>query len=314
MWQVLKRMWDAPAMLLLVALCVSRGEQTGAAMGSTGGQGAPPTFSASGRVTIVLKELDTGRTAVTGVGGVQINFTRAGGTGFVPAAVSTDSNGNWSQSRFEVETTYKATPVKSGLVFTPAFIQFVNNVKPVSDKTGLNFEARRDIFSASGVVTTQSGRAVGGVTLTVAASRQAQITNSDAQGRWAVSLQNNSGTFRVTPSLENFTFNPPFRDFAASSATQLDFKLPDTFGIAGVLKGDTQGTAPPVPNATVNFELISGSGARPASVRSDGAGAFRQTGFTTGSQYRVKVVNSSGRVCATLEVKGERAGGRINCL
>jgi len=264
------------------------------------------SFSASGRVTT-----PDGK----GVPGVKILFTLVSGSGNTPGEVETDAQGKWIQVGFRNDSVYQIRPQRlQGDIFTSQTLtlRFPSGVVNVSDQ---NFQIAIGNFVASGRVTTQGGRVVSGVTLVVpSGSGQARTALTDAQGRWTVNLQNNPGTFRVTPGLENFTFNPASRDFTNRSATELDFKLPDTFSIAGELKGDAQGIAPPVPNATVTFELLSGTGARPASVRSDGAGAFRQTGFTTGSVYRVKVVNSSGRVCGAIEVKGERSGGRINCL
>jgi hypothetical protein len=162
-------------------------------------------------------------------------------------------------------------------------------------------------------VTTYGNRPVPGVTVTVPQGGQAQTATTDSLGRWSIVLSGTFSTLRATPSFESFRFDPPSRDFTRQSATQLDFKVPDTFNIGGTLKSDEQGTAPPAPHATVSFYLISGTGARPLPIRSDANGNFQQTGFSTGCTYRIEVVTSSGRVCATREVKGE-FNGRINCL
>lgn len=78
---------------------------------------APPppatTWGMSGRVTTA---------AGAGIPDVTITFTRVSGTGAIPAAVKTDSNGNWSQTGFEAGTTYRATPTKSGCTFSPSYI------------------------------------------------------------------------------------------------------------------------------------------------------------------------------------------------
>src|SRR5262245_5109922 len=109
-------------------------------------------FSASGRVSIVLREEGvSGRARVAGINGVRITFTRVSGTGPVPSPVETDENGNWSQSGFvpyesikgnSVAILYRATATKSGLAFSPAFITFKANklLKPIPD---LNFKAAR---------------------------------------------------------------------------------------------------------------------------------------------------------------------------
>ena len=280
-------------------------------------------FSVSGRVSIILREEGvSGRPRVAGISVVRMTFTRVSGTGPVPSPVETDENGNWSQSGFvpfesvkgdSIAILYRATPTKSGLAFNPPFITFKAN-KLLTPLPDLNFEARQDLVSASGKVTTQSGKPVPGVSVSVVPQGgQARTVTTDSQGEWRISLTDASSTLRATPLLELFRFTPAFRDFTKQSASQLDFKLPDTFGIGGALKSDQQGTAPPAPSATVSFELISGSGATPLSVRADASGNFRQNGFTTGCTYRIKVVNITGRVCATREVSGE-FNGRINCL
>ncbi len=52
--------------------------------------------------------------------GVAITFAKQGGTDSVPAAVTTDSNGHWSQSGFEEGTPYQLTPSSANYTFTPA--------------------------------------------------------------------------------------------------------------------------------------------------------------------------------------------------
>jgi hypothetical protein len=56
--------------------------------------------------------------------GVAITFTKQGGTDSVPAAVTTDSNGHWSQSGFEEGTPYQLTPSSANYTFTPASQNF----------------------------------------------------------------------------------------------------------------------------------------------------------------------------------------------
>ena len=56
--------------------------------------------------------------------GVTITFARQGGTDSVPAAVTTNSNGQWSQSGFEEGTPYQLTPSSANYTFTPASQNF----------------------------------------------------------------------------------------------------------------------------------------------------------------------------------------------
>ncbi len=56
--------------------------------------------------------------------GVTVTFAKQGGTDPVPAAVTTNSNGQWSQSGFEEGTPYQLTPGKANYTFTPASQDF----------------------------------------------------------------------------------------------------------------------------------------------------------------------------------------------
>jgi C1A family cysteine protease len=84
---------------------------------------AAPPYSASGLVT----------NAGAGLSGVTIMFSRISGTGAIPASVTTDATGIWSQGGFQPGTTYRATPSNTGYTFTPQYKDFS------SESTGLNF-------------------------------------------------------------------------------------------------------------------------------------------------------------------------------
>lgn len=85
---------------------------------------AAQSFAVSGRVTA---------SNGAGMSGITINFSRVSGTGTIPASVTTDENGNWSQGGFQPGSTYRATPNKSGYNFTPGSRDFGRA------KTGLDF-------------------------------------------------------------------------------------------------------------------------------------------------------------------------------
>ena len=86
-------------------------------------------FSASGKVTGSLNE---------GVQQVELSFSRESGTGSIPNPVYTSALGEWSQSDFEVGTTYRVTPKQTvfNYVFNPSFTPFSGSSGNV---TGLNF-------------------------------------------------------------------------------------------------------------------------------------------------------------------------------
>jgi M6 family metalloprotease-like protein len=102
--------------------------------------GAP--FGVGGRVTA----------AGVGLGGVTLTFTLVSGTGALPAPVQTTATGTWAQTGFESGTTYRATPSRTGIVFTPTSLDFT------AASTGLNFTSATRI-----TVTTPNGGEVWGI-------------------------------------------------------------------------------------------------------------------------------------------------------
>lgn len=102
---------------------------------------AAPPFSVSGLVT----------SSGAGLSGVSVTFSRISGTGTLPAAVMTDTNGNWSQSGFQAGTTYRVTPFKTDYTFSPAYLNFSGA------STGLNFIGTRVIPAGFTVVSPNGG-------------------------------------------------------------------------------------------------------------------------------------------------------------
>ena len=77
--------------------------------------GLAPLFAVSGR---------TSTSGGQGVARVTINFTRVTGGGVLPGPAQVDDDGYWSQSGFEPGTTYKATPLRSRVRFSPESTTF----------------------------------------------------------------------------------------------------------------------------------------------------------------------------------------------
>ena len=75
----------------------------------------PPSYSSSGAVTLAGESDHSG---------ARITFTRVSGNGSVPDPVETTSSGVWEVSGFELGTTYRATPSRSGWAFTPDSYSF----------------------------------------------------------------------------------------------------------------------------------------------------------------------------------------------
>ena len=143
MQSISKHIWLNPYILLI---CLIGGAVTTLTPDASGQarEISQQSFSASGRVTMTLRELDSGRSRVVGVSGVTVKFEMVSGPGRgIPASVKTDSNGHWFQSGFSPGVAYKATPSRDGLSFTPVFVTFSNVNRPITKRTGLNFEAQR---------------------------------------------------------------------------------------------------------------------------------------------------------------------------
>ena len=74
------------------------------------------TFSVSGTVTL---------NGASNHSGVTVTFSRVSGSGEIPASVTTDASGAWSQTGFVPGTTYRATPDKANhYVFSPTYRNF----------------------------------------------------------------------------------------------------------------------------------------------------------------------------------------------
>ncbi|SHI57753.1 Por secretion system C-terminal sorting domain-containing protein [Tangfeifania diversioriginum] len=86
------------------------------------------TFSANGNVTST--------TDGYGVQSVRMDFSRVSGSGSIPNSVYTSATGDWEQDGFDVNTTYRVTPVLENHNFSPTYKNFSSSGDNVSN---LNF-------------------------------------------------------------------------------------------------------------------------------------------------------------------------------
>jgi hypothetical protein len=94
---------------------------------------------------------------------VTVEFTRLIGSGALPGPVQTDASGQWTQSGFEVGTTYGITPVLAAYTLVPPTAS-ANVAK------SLAFVGTSATFSASGTVLTRSGTPIAGAAIALAGS------------------------------------------------------------------------------------------------------------------------------------------------
>ena len=286
-------------------------EVTTFAGGATGGYTlslttAPSTgVRAAGRVTTTVPGGGT-----VGLAGVTIGFSRSGTTGALPAAVITDATGSWSQSGFSKSgEIYTATPSRTNYTFEPPSLQFGNN------SAGLNFVATaracdqpliaagqtNGTLTANDCFSTQrTGAFADQYTLNVATPVAISL-NSTAfdtylyvlSGATVVASNDDSGgtTNSRVPAGRGFvtltagTYVIEVTSYlpGAIGAYTLGVTAPTTFTASGrVLSGGTG-----LSGVSLSFTRVSGAGPTPASVTTDGTGAWTQPGFTSDSTYRV---------------------------
>lgn len=174
--------------------------------------GTTDPFSFSGKVTTSVSNIGSRSSSEVGVSGATISFARVSGAGRVPTAVTTDSSGHWTQSGFEGDTVYRASPNKQGFDFNPTSAEF-RDVKPIRD---LNFEGQFNFFVVSGTVSGFGGARVNGATMTfqrVSGAGPVPLpVQTDAQGNWNQRLEKGT-TYRVTPKKEGFIYHSRTRDW-----------------------------------------------------------------------------------------------------
>lgn len=264
-------------------------------------EGTTDPFSFSGKVTTSFKNLDSGSSPEVGVSGTTISFARVSGPGRVPRAVTTDSSGHWTQSGFEGDTVYRASPNKQGFDFNPTSAEF-RNVKPSGD---LDFEGHANTLTGT-VKALEGGIGIAGVTMNFSVVSghgslpRAAVT--DSQGKWSQSGFDNDTTYEVTPSREGFAFSPGGSriNLANGQRTNLVFDgLKILFNAMGrvVLFNDTlpPSSRVPVPGVTVVFSLPrEPNETPPRPVVTDANGIWRQTGFKKGKTYGVYINKPPG--------------------
>jgi len=229
-------------------------------------------FTVSGRVT---------DSSGNGVGLVKLTFTLKSSNGAVPAQVTTDANGAWSQTGFTGGAEYRVTPSHPKHVFTPGYIDF-NTI------TGaLSFTAQKP-FGVSGRLLTASGAPLrqAGLTITFTSTSGSGLTPASAQtnvnGEWSQTGFTPGTIYRVIPSVTGYALTPAWLEFSAASA-ELNFTA-QPFTVSGRV---TIGNGIGIGAVTLTFALNNGNGAVPAQVTTDANGAWSQTGFTSGASYRV---------------------------
>ncbi len=234
----------------------------------------------------------------SGLSGVTMMFSRISGTGTIPAAVTTDGSGAWSQTGFQAGTTYRITPSKAGYTFSPEFrdfsgssttLNFTGTPLPppaiaVLSPNGGEYWKPGTSYTITWAYTSNPGSSVrielmkNGVLKGTIATSAPIGSGGSGSYRWTISRSQTSGTdyqIRVTSTSNG----------AASDASDRNFSIMTyiPFDVSGVVTAGGSGLS----GVTMMFSRISGTGTIPAAVTTDGSGAWSQTGFQSGTIYRV---------------------------
>jgi len=202
--------------------------------------GRPP-FSVFGKVT---------DGASRGAGGATLLFSLVSGTGGVPAAVTTNAEGEFSQEGFTNGAGYRVTPQKDDLTFSPAWRDFSIETAGIP----LTFTLVAP-YALSGRVLDVSGKPVAGAEIGFShvagdgVAPPAVLTDED--GFWTQSGFSYGSQCVATPSKPGYVFDPTYR-VAGESGDDLNFTATPPYFVAGRVSDESgQG----IEGVEVNFSL-----------------------------------------------------------
>ena len=183
--------------------------------------GRPP-FSVFGRVT------DGGG---EGVGSVTLTFSLLSRAGAVPAAATTDANGEFSQEGFTNGAQYRVVPGKDDLSFSPASRDF--SVETAGDALTFILAAP---YTLSGKVADTSGKGVAGVEIgflrTAGDGDTAPGVFTDEVGFWTQSGFSYGSGYVASPRKAGYAFDPSHRE-ATGRRDDLDFTAAPPYSVSG---------------------------------------------------------------------------------
>jgi len=158
------------------------------------------------------------------------------------ATAFTDSTGFYQFTGLAFDT-YTVTPFLEGYGFTPPFQNVtIASADAEKNKTNINFVATLG-YQISGQITDVNRQGLQGVTVILTGGPQniPQSAETDKNGAYSF-LELDNGTYTVTPSFNDFEFNPPAKTvtIASASALNVDFTAATGSNISGyVLVGNT---------------------------------------------------------------------------
>lgn len=175
----------------------------------------------------------------TGLPGVLVTLD---GLKSQPATAFTDSTGFYQFTGLGFDT-YTVTPFIEGYGFTPPFQNVTISPSDTEKyKININFVATLG-YQISGKITGIDAQAIQGVAVTLTGGPQniSWSTETDINGAFSF-LELDNGTYTVTPTFNDYEFNPPSKTvtIASTSALNVDFTAATGANISGyVLVGNT---------------------------------------------------------------------------
>jgi hypothetical protein len=248
-------------------------------------QGTAATFAASGVARTAPLIATPGKPP--GIPGVTVAFMRVAGRAdvAVPAPVVTAADGTWTQSGFQVGTTFQAVPSKAGLGFVPASVEIRAGVS--SEFTGAS-----NVFVVEGRVATAGGAPERAVTIGFERIAGAGVVplavTTDGAGNFIQSGFDRSSRYRVTPRKASETFVPASRDVAIAAnsfpGALASFERRTNLVVIGQVL-TTAGAG--LLSTVIRFDRLVGNGAVPLPVTTTSNGEYRAAGLDTATTYRV---------------------------
>jgi CSLREA domain-containing protein len=274
--------------------------------------------------------------SATPVSGVTI--TLVANPGAVTRIAQTDANGNYSFANV-VEGSYRLTPSKSGVTFTPTSR---NLTLSSANLTGQNFTAggTSTTFTISGRIVTSAGVSISGVT--VARTGGTSVT-TDTNGNYSFTGVAN-GTYTITPSKAGTTFTPTSKsvtvnnanvanvNFAGSTSSSFTISGRVVFstgtGISGVTVTRSGSATPVTTDANGNYTFTnvavgsytitpskSGYSFIPTSkVVSVSSSNVANVNFTGGFTVSGHIATSSGTAIPNVQVKLTKGGSTTTVI
>ena len=248
-------------------------------------EGTAATFSASGvaRTPALLNQ--PGKPP--GIPGVQVSFLRIAGRADLPLPppVTTAPDGTWSQQGFQVGSSYRAVPSRTGLAFTPPAV----DITPVASS---EFTGSVSVFTIGGRIQTAGGAVEPGVTIgftrIAGAGAVPDVVVTDGAGTFHQTGFDRSSQYRVTPTKAPERFDPTSREVIFAPNAFPTFITTFQRRTNLIVNGQVLTTAGAgLLSTVIRFDRLSGSGAVPLPITTGSNGEYRAEGLDTGTRYRV---------------------------